>query len=281
VVLDCSAIPKDLIESTLFGHEKGSFTGAIGQHRGSFEQAQGGTIFLDEIGELDLALQPKLLRVLEQRELKRVGGDRTIKFDARVLAATNRDLRQMVNAGTFREDLYFRLSVIHVELPPLRERPDDIPALVHAFVRDLSERLGKSIQLSADAMAALVAHSFPGNVRELRNVVERAASLCEAPLIERRDLSFGKERDGAPIAHKSGSGRPDGDALVPPQLTPGLDFKEAKQRVVDAFELTYLRDLLARHDGNITRSAQEAGLTRYHLRELLKRHALTDASAAK
>ena len=169
VVLDCSAIPKDLMESTVFGHEKGSFTGAVGQHKGTFEQAQGGTIFLDEIGELDLSLQPKLLRVLENRELKRVGGDKLLKTDVRVVAATNRDLRQMVNAGTFREDLYFRLSVIQVELPPLRERREDIPQLVK----------------------------------------------------------------------------------------------------------TYLRELLARHDGNITRSALEAGLTRYHLRELLKRHHLT------
>src|SRR5207249_4579867 len=155
--------------------ETGSFTGAIGQHRGMFEQAQGGTIFLDEIGELDLALQPKLLRVLEQRELKRVGGDKTIKFDARVLAATNRDLRAMVNAGTFREDLYFRLSVIHVEMPPLRERQEDIPGLAQHFLRDIGERLGKTLTLSADAMQALVGHQCSGNVRELRNVVERAA----------------------------------------------------------------------------------------------------------
>jgi transcriptional regulator with GAF, ATPase, and Fis domain len=270
VVLDCSAIPKDLIESTLFGHEKGSFTGAIGQHRGTFEQAQGGTIFLDEIGELDLGLQPKLLRVLEQRELKRVGGDKTIKFDARVLAATNRDLRQMVNAGTFREDLYFRLSVINVDLPPLRDRSDDIPALVHGFLREIGEKRGKSLQVSVDAMQALVTHPWPGNVRELRNVVERAASLAETSTIDRRDLSFGREsRDTGPVARQAPV------AGAAPVLVPGLDFKEAKQRVVDAFEVTYLKDLLVRHEGNITRSAGEAGLTRYHLRELLKRHGLT------
>jgi transcriptional regulator with GAF, ATPase, and Fis domain len=278
VVLDCSAIPKDLIESTLFGHEKGSFTGAIGQHKGAFEQAQGGTIFLDEIGELDLALQPKLLRVLEQRELKRVGGDKTIKFDARVLAATNRDLRAMVNGGGFREDLYFRLSVINVELPPLRERSEDIPALAHAFLRDISEKRGKSLQISADAMQGLVSHQWAGNVRELRNVVERAASLCESTTIDRRDLSFGRERSVAPVETGPISKTPTSpgtNTLVAPALVPGLDFKEAKQRVVDAFELAYLKDLLDRHEGNITRSAQEAGLTRYHLRELLKRHSLT------
>src|SRR4030095_4901920 len=138
VVLDCGSIPKDLIESTLFGHEKGSFTGAIGQHRGCFEQANGGTIFLDEIGAPALALRPKLLRVLEQREIKRVGGDRTIKVDVRVLAATNRDLRAMVNTGTFREDLYSRLSVMNAELPPLRERREDIPQLAQFFLREVA-----------------------------------------------------------------------------------------------------------------------------------------------
>ncbi len=271
VVVDCSAIPRDLIESTLFGHERGSFTGAVGQHRGLFEQAQGGTIFLDEIGELDLTLQPKLLRVLEQRELKRVGGDRTIKLDARVLAATNRDLRRMVNAGTFREDLYFRLSVIHVELPPLRERPEDVPALVQAFVGDLAGRTGRALSVAPEAMQALCAHAWPGNVRELRNVVERAAAMCEGGRIGRRDLSFARDREARVPALPTPS-LLDGRAI--PLPAERLDFKAAKQRVVDAFEAAYLRELLGRHDGNITRSAQEAGLTRTHLRELLKRHAL-------
>jgi transcriptional regulator with GAF, ATPase, and Fis domain len=281
VVLDCGAIPKDLIESTLFGHEKGSFTGAVGQHHGCFEQAQGGTIFLDEIGELDINLQPKLLRVLENRELKRVGGDRLIKIDVRVLAATNRDLRAMVNTSTFREDLYFRLSVIHVELPPLRERKEDVPALADVFLRDIAGRRGLEMTFSADAIAALQSHSWPGNVRELKNVVERAASLTEAPLVQRSDLMFNREPSGRPSLSSSSSGNhapPAGAIETPamPPIVPGVDFKEAKQRVVDAFELAYLRQLLERHDGNITRSAQEAGLTRYHLRELLKRHGLTN-----
>jgi transcriptional regulator with GAF, ATPase, and Fis domain len=280
VVLDCGAIPKDLIESTLFGHEKGSFTGAVGQHHGCFEQAQGGTIFLDEIGELDINLQPKLLRVLENRELKRVGGDRLIKIDVRVLAATNRDLRAMVNNGTFREDLYFRLSVIHVELPPLRERRDDVPALADLFLKEIAGRRGLNMQFASDALSALQGHSWPGNVRELKNVVERAASLTESPLVQRSDLMF--NRDTTPRASSTGNSHSSGysgggePGLVMPPFTPGLDFKEAKQRVVDAFELAYLKQLLERHDGNITRSAQEAGLTRYHLRELLKRHGLTN-----
>jgi transcriptional regulator with GAF, ATPase, and Fis domain len=296
VVLDCGSIPRDLIESTLFGHEKGSFTGAVGQHRGCFEQASGGTIFLDEIGELDVNLQPKLLRVLEQREIKRVGGDKTVKVDVRVLAATNRDLRAEVNAGHFREDLYFRLSVVHVELPPLRERREDVAALVQHFLREVASRRGLTLSFGQDAMAGLVGHSWPGNVRELRNVVERAAALADGPVITRADLVFGP--DGGPsliaahdlaqagasaarraAAELSGVELPPaaaGPAIFDPALLkPGLGFKQAKQTVVDAFESAYLGALLERNEGNITRSAQEAGLTRYHLRELLKRHALT------
>jgi transcriptional regulator with GAF, ATPase, and Fis domain len=285
VVLDCGAIPRDLIESTLFGHEKGSFTGAVAQHQGCFEQAHSGTIFLDEIGELDINLQPKLLRVLENRELKRVGGDRVIKIDVRVVAATNRDLRQMVNQGTFREDLYFRLSVIHVELPPLRERKDDVPALAEVFLREIGARRGLAMSFASDALSSLQSHNWPGNVRELKNVVERAASLTEGPLVQRSDLMFNRDpgapRGGGPVtspaipAAREGGGPGSAEAAIG-TIVPGLDFKEAKQRIVDAFELAYLKQLLERHDGNITRSAQEAGLTRYHLRELLKRHGLTN-----
>jgi transcriptional regulator with GAF, ATPase, and Fis domain len=277
VVLDCGAIPRDLIESTLFGHEKGSFTGAVNQHQGCFEQAHGGSIFLDEIGELDINLQPKLLRVLENRELKRVGGDRVIKIDVRVVAATNRDLRAMVNNSTFREDLYFRLSVIHVELPPLRERKEDIPALAEEFLREIAARRGLPMTFSPDAVASLQSHSWPGNVRELKNVVERAASLNEGSIVQRPDLMFNRDSmSRASLPSTAASERGSNGEVAVPTIAPGLDFKEAKQRIVDAFELAYLRQLLERHEGNITRSAQEAGLTRYHLRELLKRHRLTN-----
>ncbi len=300
VVLDCGAIPKELIESTLFGHEKGAFTGAVGQHRGCFEQANGGTIFLDEIGELDLTLQPKLLRVLEGREIKRVGGDKSIKVDVRVVAATNRDLRAEVNAGHFREDLYFRLSVVHVELPPLRKRPEDVALIAQHFLRDVASRREMNLSFGPDAMEALTSHSWPGNVRELRNVVDRAAALCDAPVISRADLVFGREagpsvivshdlaQAGASAAREAAAemsgasasqSKSDGPALFDPNLLePGLGFKDAKQAVVDSFERAYLQALLTRNDGNITRSAQEAGLTRYHLRELLKRHGLTQTA---
>lgn len=270
VVQDCSAIPSNLIESTLFGHERGSFTGATDRHKGSFEQADGGTIFLDEIGELDLALQPKLLRVLENREIKRVGGDKVIPVNVRVVAATNRDLRQMVNEGTFREDLYYRLSVVQVELPALRERPEDVPLLVLAFLADFAKRRfpgeeGKEFLVQPDAMARLKAYPWPGNVRELKNTVERAASLADSMELTVKDL--------LPASQKT-----------PPEPMPGgnaeqfvedaMPFKEAKQRVLDAFEAAYLKALLDKHGGNITRSAQAAGLTRYHLRELAKRYGI-------
>jgi DNA-binding NtrC family response regulator len=183
--------------------------------------------------------------------------------------------------------LYFRLSVIHVELPPLRERREDIPQLVHHFLREVAERRQMQLAISVDAMAALVAHQWPGNVRELRNVVERAASLCEGPTITRTDLQFGRDGNRMMPARRVG-----GDAVAPAaggegggalpggfELVPGLEFKEAKQRVVDAFERAYLTDLLKRHSGNITRAAGEAGLTRYHLRELLKRHNLVGGTS--
>jgi transcriptional regulator with GAF, ATPase, and Fis domain len=279
VVLDCGAIPKDLIESTLFGHEKGAFTGAVGQHKGCFEQATGGTIFLDEIGELDIGLQPKLLRVLENRELKRVGGDRVIKIDVRVLAATNRDLRAMVNKGTFREDLYFRLSVIHVENPPLRQRKEDIPQLVHHFLAEVAKRRGMSMNVAVDSMQSLMSHEWPGNVRELRNVIERAASLCDTPTITRGDLAFGRSF-GAPPPQQtssaaSGAAPSGGGGFDSALFEPGKTFKDSKQLVLDEFEKRYLKGLLERNKGNITRSAHEAGLTRYHLRGLLKRHNLS------
>ena len=273
VVQDCSAIPKDLIESTLFGHERGSFTGATERHRGSFEQADGGTIFLDEIGELDLSLQPKLLRVLENREIKRVGGDRAIPVNVRVVAATNRDLRQLVNEGTFREDLYYRLGVVTVELPSLRERPEDVPLLVEHFLEDFAARRwpgeGRKIAVAKDAMQRLQQYAWPGNVRELKNTIERGASLADGPELTVRDLLPSSQKT-PPVP------LPGGDAEQ--FVADAIPFKEAKQRVLDVFEAAYLKALLDKHGDNITRSAQAAGLTRYHLRELAKRYGVRNTS---
>jgi len=267
VVQDCSAIPENLIESTLFGHERGAFTGATDRRKGSFEQAEGGTIFLDEIGELSLALQPKLLRVLENREVKRVGGEKTIPVNVRVVAATNRDLRAMVNEGTFREDLYFRLSVVTVELPSLAERPEDVQLLAETFLEEFSKRRfpGEDgrLTISKGAMARLESYPWPGNVRELRNTLERAAFLADQSELTVKDLMPSSQKT-PPAALPGGTAEQFVDDEMP--------FKEAKQKVLDAFEPAYLKALLDKYGDNITKSAQAAGLTRYHLRELAKRY---------
>ncbi len=189
VAVNCAALTETLIESELFGHEKGAFTGATEKKLGRFEMADKGTLFLDEIGELPLGLQTKFLRVLEERRFERVGGTRTIEVDVRVVAATNRDLAEMARRGTFREDLYYRLSVIQIDVPPLRERADDVPLLAEHFFGRFRSQAGRRIQgFSADALAALMAHPWPGNVRELRNAVERAVVLGDSEVIQRSDL---------------------------------------------------------------------------------------------
>jgi formate hydrogenlyase transcriptional activator len=184
VKLNCAAIPTGLLESELFGHERGAFTGAITQRVGRFELANRGTMFLDEIGEVPLELQPKLLRVLQEREFERLGSTRTLRTDARLIAATNRDLEALVKDQKFRSDLYYRLNVFPVRIPSLRERPDDIPLLVRHFVQQLSRRLGKSIDtIASETMSALVRYPWPGNIRELQNVIERAVILTTGPVL--------------------------------------------------------------------------------------------------
>jgi DNA-binding NtrC family response regulator len=277
IVLDCSAIPSDLMESYVFGHEKGAFTGAVEQKPGAFEQAEGGTLFMDEIGELDPELQPKLLRVLENREFKRVGGTEKINADVRVIAATNRDLREEVNEGHFREDLYFRLSVIEIDLPPLKERRDDIPLLVEHFLDEVAEKRPDRprMRLTADAMDMLMSYSWPGNVRELQNVIRRAANLASGQSIERSDLQLSGEMAGAMAAEDGGEAvEPVGDDKV--RLTADLtkEFKEGKQDLVDGFEEAYLERMYEEYDQNISQASEAAGLTRYHFRELLKKHDL-------
>ncbi len=282
VVQDCSSMPSNLVESTLFGHERGSFTGATDRHVGSFEQASGGTLFMDEIGELPLDQQAKLLRVLEQREIRRVGGEKTVAVDVRVVAATNRDLRVMVSQGHFREDLYYRLGVITVELPPLRARREDIPLIASAMLAQFCARqpeLGPR-EFGKEALDRLSTLPYPGNVRELRNLVERAASLADGMEITVNDLLPATVSRTPPAGLPAMSNKAAATALAGQQagtLTAELSqlpFKDAKARVLETFEPAYLRTLLARHDGNITRAAQSAGLTRYHLRELCKRYGL-------
>ena len=252
VVVDCGAIPPNLFEAELFGHEKAAFTGADRARAGAFEEADGGTLFLDEIGELPLSLQPKLLRVLEAREVRRIGAAQPRKINVRVIAATNRDLREEVNRATFRQDLYFRLEVMRLWVPPLRERPEDIPVLVEHF-RRLAKPDGDAPAIAEETMQSLVAHPWPGNVRELRNAVERLTVLQELPLAP----------DAAPTR-----------ATGEPPVDVGTPFKDAKNALVDSFERRYVAARLEATGGNISEAARRAGIDRVYLLRLMGRYGL-------
>jgi DNA-binding NtrC family response regulator len=271
MVFDCGAVPDNLIESELFGHEKGSFTGAIMTRQGLFEMAHGGTLFLDELGELPLDLQPKLLRALEQREIRRVGGSKPIKVDVRIIAATNRNLEDEVRAGRFRQDLFYRLSVVRVFLPPLRERAEDIPLLIKHFLADAPYNKKpdgdhKVTGVARAAMDLLAAYRWPGNVRELVNTVERAVSFAEGELIEPRDLP--ETVRGEEVAPRRTTG------LVPTAATPDADatFKDAKERWVSSFERDYILALLKKNKGNISHAAREADIDRKYFRKLMRKY---------
>ncbi len=260
VIFDCSAVPPDLAESELFGHVKGAFTGAVGNRVGVFEAAHKGTLFLDEIGELPLELQPKLLRALEKGEFKPVGDNQRKVADVRVIAATNRNLTQEVRDGNFREDLYYRLAVIKVSLPPLRKRPDDIPLLVQRFLRMSGST---DVQVSWETMDRLKAHPWQGNVRELKNYVERAVVLAEHGRLETRHLSASPD-SGAIRASLNGS-----EATLTVDFD--LPFKDAKARLTDTFESRYWGRLLQRTGGNISEAARRGGIHRKSLEYLLKK----------
>jgi two-component system response regulator GlrR len=250
VVVDCGALPAYLVESELFGHERGAFTGASEARAGAFATATGGTLFLDEIGELPLDLQPKLLRALESREVKPVGSNRYRPVDLRVIAATNRDLRAEVGAGRFRSDLFFRLAVLEVPIPPLREHLHDLPLLVDRLAADLAISLGERVARE-HLLADLARHSWPGNVRELRNHLERLAAFEEPSPFE----------FALPGKH----------AITPDVTQP---MKVERQRFIEAFERAYLERVLARENGNVTRAARAAGLDRMHFYRLLWRAGL-------
>jgi transcriptional regulator with GAF, ATPase, and Fis domain len=270
VVVDCGAIPREIIASELFGHVRGAFTGAVNPKEGLVEAADGGTLFLDEIGELALDLQPQLLRVLEKREVRKVGDVKAQKVDIRVIAATNRDLRKMVKDGTFREDLYFRLAVVRATVPPLRERRDDIRVLAHAF----AEQMGRGgFALPERLEQQLVAYDWPGNVRELRNVVEQALSLGDGVM---SSMAHGGGAVAAVTAGPLGGGGVGGGGApgITAQDVLDLPFKEAKGRLVEEFEREYLTALLARHKGNVSRAAQEAGIDRNYIHRLVKKYGI-------
>jgi transcriptional regulator with GAF, ATPase, and Fis domain len=268
VIFDCSAFPENLLESELFGHEKGAFSGAIKTHRGVFERAEGGTIFFDELGEMSINLQPKFLRALESGEIRRVGGERTIKTDVRVVAATNRNLSQLVDEGKFRRDLYYRLAKVVVTLPALRERIEDLPRLVDHFLDDLHLRRPpgalQAASFSTEAIELLQGYDWPGNIRELRNVVERAVTFAEGDVVEVEDLPADLQaRLGRPVK------RP---AVVAATIEPGTNLKEAKEKMISEFEREYLVSLLERYDMNISQVAREAGIDRRHVYRLMKKY---------
>jgi DNA-binding NtrC family response regulator len=269
VVFDCGAVPKELIESALFGHVRGAFTGAVSDRRGAFMEADGGTLFLDEIGELALEMQPALLRALDRRMIRPVGGPSYQTVSLRVVAATNRDLRAEVAARRFREDLYYRLAVVRVSVPPLRERPADIPLLAQRFVAEF----GRTLALRPEDIQRLTGHPWPGNVRELRNLIERACALTRGDHLDLGDFGGGAGPRPTPMPVAApGAGA---DAI---RVAHDLPFKEAKAQVVDQFERQYLQLLLERHGGNLSAAARSAAVDRKHLRELLRKHGLRESS---
>lgn len=249
VPVHCSALPDNLIESELFGHERGAFTGAVEMRQGRFELAEGGTIFLDEIGEIPLHIQVKLLRVLENRAFERIGGSETIITDARVVAATNRDLKKMVEEGTFREDLFYRLDVVSLEIPPLRERKEDIPLLVKHYLDVFNKENGKDIGITETAMASLCAYAWPGNIRELRNCVERMVVLCRGKMIDLENV---------PVDIREG-------------VTPGIAKTVLSQPSCDleCNEKMLIERALNECGGNRTKAAEKLGISRRTLHRKL------------
>lgn len=263
VVIDCGALATGVIESELFGHTKGAFTGAGAERVGAFEQAHGGTVFLDEIGELDVTLQPKLLRVLEKKEVRRLGSNTVRPVDVRIIAATNRHLDREVREGRFREDLYYRLSIVKIELPPLRQRKDDIPVLVRCFLKELTGSDDVTAWSDFDrSMELFRQHDWPGNARELRNVVEMGVRGSEGAVDLGACLTMG--RMGIQESETGGA-----------SATDEMPFKDAKNQLVEHFERDYLMKLLERNGGNISKAAREAEIERAYLQRLVSKHGLT------
>lgn len=257
IEVNCAAIPQDLIESELFGHEKGAFTGAASQKRGKFELADGGTIFLDEIGDMSLATQAKVLRVLEGQEFQRVGGMKTLRVDVRVIAASNKDLAAEIKKGAFREDLYYRLNVIPLKVPPLRERIEDIPLLVRHFFAEFASEYGqKPKAMEDDALELFLRYPWPGNVRELRNIIERLIIMTPAQLIRRFDVP-------PPISagHADQGQASDGVVSRPPET-----LKDARA----AFERDFILRKLKEHNGNVSRTAEAIGMERSNLHRKMR-----------
>ncbi len=258
VEVNCAAIPEELIESELFGHEKGSFTGAQHSKRGRFDQANGGILFLDEIGDMSMKTQAKILRILQEQKFERVGGHKTISVNVRVLAATNKNLEEEIENGNFRADLFWRLNVVPIQVPNLAARLDDIPLLVEHLMQDINKRGLNKKEFSKEAMAAMSSHNWPGNVRELKNFIERVAIMCESDCISKEDISLFLTPGGQTAAVSVSD-----DIILPYR---NRNFKQAKKH----FEQEYLRIKLTENDGNISKTAESVGMERSHLHKKLK-----------
>ncbi len=305
IKINCAAIPKTLMESELFGYEKGAFTGAVGSKPGRFELADAGTLFLDEIGEIPVEMQVKLLRVLQESEFERVGGIKTIKVDVRLVTATNRDLQKVVGAGTFREDLFYRLNVVPIHLPPLRERRGDIPLLVEHFIARFNERLKKQITgIDDEALARLTAHPWPGNIRELENVLERTILFCEGPTIRAADLPPEISGAAAAAATTAAAIAPPATSLTPaagvplplpppssvPNVTPAhgtpmppaategraSSLKELVRQETERVERELIVRALEETGGNVTQAARKLKISRKSLQNKMKEFGLRD-----
>jgi len=259
-VIDCTTMPEGMIESELFGHVRGAFTGAISDKPGLIELAEGGTVFLDEIGDLPLSLQAKLLHVLEENEIRRVGATRTKAVETRFIAATNQDLEEKVRAGAFRKDLYYRLAVVVIHVPPLRERKEDIPPIARHLCAQFGREMNKPhCVLEASAIEEMLEYAWPGNVRELRNVIERAVMIATE-----NEISCEEIRSLLPASGKAGSERPRSYA--------SMSYVEAKNQVLGEFTAEYLKEKLAVHGGHLTKAAEASGLQRQYFSTLVKRY---------
>ncbi len=267
-VVDCTRFPEGMIESELFGHVKGAFTGAVADKMGLLELADGGSVFLDEIADLPMSLQAKLLRVLEEGEVRSVGGTRSKRINVRFIAATNQDLEARVSRGEFRKDLFYRLNVVTLQVPPLRDRVEDIPLLARHFLVAFAREFGKAVtDLHPSAVTDLVAYTWPGNIRELRNVIERAVMLCQGDRLTPKELAglLPSASGGAAVA----DGAPSEEYLH-------LPYSEAKEKVLEVFTLRYIKGKLATHGGNVTRAAQDSGVPRQHFQQIMKRYLKDD-----
>jgi DNA-binding NtrC family response regulator len=272
VPVDCASLPEQLLESELFGHEKGAFTGAVRTKTGLVEAAHRGTLFLDEIGDLPAPLQVKLLRALQERQIRRVGGTGLVDVDVRVVSATNRNLSEAIANGQFREELYYRINVIAIRLPPLRERAGDVRLLAHAFLKRYGH--GRVTGLDEAAAEALERYRWPGNVRELQNVIERACALADRPTITVKDLPDHVLRPAMPAAAPTAPDTKGPGAPLPAEVGAASDLtlREAKDQWLHVLEVSYLRELLARHGGNVSSAAKAAGIDRKTFHRLINKY---------